>query len=168
MLAKYFLCNEFTIFTGQYLRTPSPHLSLHCKDREFPAYFDVVPKKLGLCCCLSRGLVHERRICDDFVIFKPACAYAWWALKVTRHLCFKNSKNLRPQDILALNSVKVYHGKKCLWTFVVTQCEQAFNQRQVFSLQRQVAFLYMHSQLCSSFDQLKRPPNWRHTNQMSG
>ncbi len=25
-------------------------------------------------------------------------------LKVTRHLCFKNSKNLRPQDILAFNS----------------------------------------------------------------
>ncbi len=25
-------------------------------------------------------------------------------LKVTRHLCFKNSKNLRPQYILAFNS----------------------------------------------------------------
>ncbi len=29
---------------GHQLPTPSPPLSLHCKDREFPRNFDVVPK----------------------------------------------------------------------------------------------------------------------------
>ena len=29
--------------------------------------------------------------------------------KVTRHLCFKNSKNLRPQDILAFNSAYTFY-----------------------------------------------------------
>ncbi len=27
---------------------PLPRLSLHCKDREFPSYFDVVPKRFLL------------------------------------------------------------------------------------------------------------------------
>ncbi len=37
-------------------------------------------------------------------------------LKVTRHLCFKNSKNLQPQDILAFNSANKHFLH--LWTLV--------------------------------------------------
>ncbi len=42
-LNTLYAMSSLSIFTGQYLRTPSPRLSLHCKDREFPSYFDVVP-----------------------------------------------------------------------------------------------------------------------------
>ncbi len=54
--------NTFSAMSSLSLQDPLPHLSLHCKDREFPSYFDVVPyvarqKKLHSYRFLTDGLV---------------------------------------------------------------------------------------------------------------
>ncbi len=75
--------------TGNYLKSTSEN---HCPPMHYTSTVGPMLKR-------------------DHPVFVQICkSKLYIRFKVTRHLCFKNSKNLRPQDILAFNSANIIQG----------------------------------------------------------
>ncbi len=84
--------------------TPSPPLSLHCKDREFPRNFDVVPKSVIYTMKLRLWLaIFPEVIPADYLLFKNIVLYSiyhswcfcctWWQAEPINHSVTLNSWN---------------------------------------------------------------------------